>query len=98
MEPIGESKQISGYTDQVGNPVSREHMFRMVSESMLATVVAVKEAGVPLKEQLKQAEGRDRGTILGRGLVFQTHTEKPAREVLGSNGAPQDYSRTGEAR
>ena len=70
-ERVGGSKQISGYTDQAGNPVSREDMFRLFSESMLANVVAFGEAGVPLNE-LKQAVGRDGGTIIGRGVVFQT--------------------------
>jgi len=46
-------------------------MFWLVSESMLANVIAFEEAGVPLKE-LKQAVGRDGGTIIGRGVVFQT--------------------------
>jgi len=74
------------YTDQVGNPVSRDHMFRMVSESMLANVIAFEEAGIPLKE-LQQAVGRDGGTIIGRGVIFQTPiadrlTEDDARELI----------------
>jgi hypothetical protein len=80
----GRSKQISRYTDQVGNPISREHMFRLVSESMLANVIAFEEAGVPLKE-LKQAVGRDGGTIVGRGVVFRT----PIDERLSEDDARQ---------
>ncbi len=81
-----EEQQIGGYTDQAGNPVSREHMFRLVSESMLANVIAFEEAGVPLKE-LKQAVGRGGGTIVGRGVVFQTPiqgrlSEDDARQLI----------------
>ncbi len=79
-----EEQGISGYTDQAGNPVSREHMFRLFSESMLANVIAFEEAGVPLKE-LKQAVGRDGGTIVGRGVVFQT----PIQQRLSENDARQ---------
>jgi hypothetical protein len=61
-------------------------MFRMVSESMLANVIAFEEAGVPLKE-LKQAVGRGGGTVIGRGVVFQTPianrlTEDDTRELI----------------
>ena len=57
-------------------------MFRLFSESMLANVIAFEEAGVPLKE-LKQAVGRDGGTIIGRGVVFQT----PIQERLSEDDA-----------
>jgi len=57
-------------------------MFRMVSESMLANVIAFEEAGVPLNE-LKQAVGRDGGTIIGRGVVFRT----PIEERLSADDA-----------
>ncbi len=78
----GRSRRIGGYTDQAGNPVSREHMFRLFSESMLANVIAFEEAGVPLKE-LKQAVGSDGGTIVGRGVVFRT----PIQERLTEDDA-----------
>ena len=55
---------ISGYTGQAGNPVNREHMFRLVCETMLANVIAFEEAGVPLQE-LKQSIGPDGGIIIG---------------------------------
>ncbi len=51
-------------------------MFRLVSESLLANVIAFEQAGVPLKE-LKQAVGRDGGTIIGQGVVFQTPIQEP---------------------
>jgi hypothetical protein len=73
---------ISGYTDQAGNPVNREHMFRLVCESMLANVIAFEEAGVP-RQELKQAVGRDGGTIIGRGIVFQTPIERRLSEEDG---------------
>jgi hypothetical protein len=91
MEPVGGSKQISSYTDQAGNPVSGDQMFRMFSESILANMIAFEEAGVPLKE-LKQAEGRDGGAILGRGVVFQT----PTQEHLSHDGARQLIERYSE--
>ena len=50
-------------------------MFRMVSESMLANVIAFKEAGVSLQE-LRQSVGRDGGMIIGRGVVLQTPIER----------------------
>ena len=59
-------------------------MFRLFCESMLANVVAFEEAGVPLKE-LKQAVGRDGGTIFGRGVVFRT----PVQERLSEDDAGQ---------
>jgi hypothetical protein len=46
-------------------------MFRMISESMLANVIAFEEAGVP-RQELNQVVGRDGGTITGRGVMFQT--------------------------
>ncbi len=74
-----EDKPINDYTDQAGNPVSRDQMFRMICESMLANVIAFEEAGVPLQE-LKQAVGRDGGMIIGRGVVFQTPMERHLSE------------------
>jgi len=92
MDTTGGSKQISKYTDQAGNPVSREQMFRMVSESMLANVIAFEEAGVSLKE-LKQAVGRDGGTIIGRGVVFQT----PCAAVANPGQEDRDQDGAGDA-
>jgi hypothetical protein len=66
-------------------------MFRMISESMLANVIAFEEAGVPLKE-LKQAVGRDGGTIIGRGVVFRT----PIAERLSEDDARQLIERYSE--
>jgi hypothetical protein len=40
-------RAISDYTDQAGNPISRDRMIAMVCESMLANVIAFEEAGVP---------------------------------------------------
>ena len=57
-------------------------MFRMISESMLANVIAFEEAGVPLKE-LKQSVGRDGGMIIGRGLVLHT----PIEQLLSAEDA-----------
>lgn len=59
-------------------------MLRMISENMFANAIAFQEAGVPLKE-LKQAVGRDGGTIVGRGMVFQT----PIHEHLSEDDARQ---------
>ena len=61
-------------------------MFRMFSESMLANVIAFEETGIPLKE-LKQAVGRDGGTIIGRSVVFHTPiqdnlSEEDARQLI----------------
>jgi len=41
-------------------------MFRMISEGMIANVIAFEEAGVPLQE-LKQAVGYRGGTIIDLG-------------------------------
>ena len=59
-------------------------MFRLSSESLLANVIAFEGAGVPLKE-LKQAVGRDGGTIIGRGVVFRT----PIEDRLSEDDAKQ---------
>jgi hypothetical protein len=67
------------YTDQAGNPVSKDQMFRMVCDSILANVLAFEEAGVPQLE-LKQAVGRDGGTVIGRGVVLQTPIERHLAE------------------
>jgi hypothetical protein len=69
---------------QAGNPVDREHMFKLVCESMLANVLAFEEVGVPLQE-LQQSVGRDGGMIIGRGMVFQT----PIEERLSEDDARQ---------
>ncbi len=55
-------------------------MFRLFCESMLANVIAFEGAGVPLKE-LKQAVGRDGGTIVGRGVVFRTPIQERLSDV-----------------
>ena len=57
-------------------------MFRLFCESMLANVIAFEGAGVPLGE-LTQAVGHDGGTIIGRGVVFQT----PIQEQLSDADA-----------
>ena len=54
-------------------------MFTMISESMLANVIAFEDAGVSLRE-LQQAVGRDGGTIIGRGVVFHTPIQKHLSE------------------
>jgi hypothetical protein len=85
-------------------------MFKMVSESMLANVIAFEEAGVPLKK-LKQAVGRDGGTVTGSGVVLQTPiqgrlSEEDARlliktysGLLSSYGADQlKYERINSIR
>lgn len=46
---------------------------------MLANVIAFEGAGVPLKD-LKQAVGRDGGTIIGRGVVFRMPIEERLSE------------------
>lgn len=94
----GGSQQIGGYTDQLGSRVTKEHMLRLISESMLANVMAFEEAGVPLKD-LKQALGRDGGIIVGRGVVFRTPIEerlsdRDAREfVKRYSGLVSEYSK-----
>lgn len=66
---------MSDYADQRGNPVSRDEFFTMLCESILANVIAFDEAGVPRRE-LKQIVGPDGGTIIGRGMIFQTPVEE----------------------
>jgi hypothetical protein len=66
---------MSNYTDQRGNPVSRDEFFTMLCESILANVIAFDEAGVP-RRVLKQIVGPDGGTIIGREMIFQTPVER----------------------
>lgn len=66
---------MSDYTDQRGNPVSRDEFFTMLCESILANVIAFDEAGVPRRE-LKQIVGPDGGTIIGRDMVFQAPVQQ----------------------
>ena len=66
---------MKGYSDQRSNRVSRNEFFTMLSESILANVIAFDEAGVPRRE-LKQMVGPDGGTIIGRGMIFQTPVEE----------------------
>lgn len=63
----------------------------MVSESMLANVIAFEEAGVPLKE-LKQAVGRDGNAVVGRDVVFQS----PIQVRLSEDDARQLIKRYGK--
>jgi hypothetical protein len=49
---------------------------------MLANAIAFEEAGVS-REDLKQAVGRDGGTIIGRGIVFQAPIERRLSEEDG---------------
>jgi hypothetical protein len=48
-----EKRQIGGFTDQAGSPVSRDQVFVMISESMLANAIAFEEAGVPRQDSSK---------------------------------------------
>ncbi len=66
---------MSDYTDQQGNPVSRDEFFTMLCESILANVIAFDEAGVP-RGELRQIVGPDGGTIIGRGMIFQTPVQE----------------------
>jgi predicted N-formylglutamate amidohydrolase len=73
---------ISDYTDQAGNPTSRDQMIRLISETILSNVIAFEEAGVS-RQELKQAVGRDGGTIIGRGIVLRTPIERRLSEEDG---------------
>jgi len=57
-------------------------MFRMISESMLANVMAFEEVGVP-QQELTQTVGRDGGIVVGRGVVLQTPIERHLSEEDG---------------
>jgi hypothetical protein len=72
---LGGEYPINEDTDQAGNPVSKDRMYRMVCESILANVIAFEEAGVP-QQELTQAVGRDGGIVIGRGVVLQTPIER----------------------
>jgi hypothetical protein len=71
--------------DQVGNPANRQHMFRLVCESMLANVIAFEEAGVPL-QKLKLSVGRDGGSP-GILAAFSVIAPQRHRTVEGSSAA-----------
>ena len=73
---------MSGYTDQSGNPVTFDELVTQVSESVLANVIALELAGVP-RDEIKMVVGRDGGTVIGAGAMFQTPLVTPLSTEQG---------------
>ena len=73
---------MSGYTDQRGNPITFDDLVVQVTEAVLANVIVLEEAGVP-QGDIKMVVGRDGGTVVGGGAIFQTPLERPLSQEQG---------------
>lgn len=65
-----------------GGQGNRGELMRLISEAILANVLAFDEAGV-LREDMKIIVGVDGGTVMGKGLLFQTPVTHTLSEVEG---------------
>ena len=73
---------MSGYTDQRGNPITFDELVAQVSEAVLANVIVLEEAGVPQRD-IKMVVGRDGGTVVVGGAMFQTPLERQLSQEQG---------------
>jgi hypothetical protein len=73
---------MSNFSDQRGNPINKEELFNLLSESILANLMAFDEAGISRKE-VKMIVGPDGGTIIGGGAMFQTPVTKKLSDEDG---------------
>jgi hypothetical protein len=74
--------QSGQFEDQRGNPLTETQLFASLSEAILANVIACESSGIP-REHIKMIVGRDGGTIIGDGMVFQTPVTQPLTEEQG---------------
>ncbi len=76
------------FGDQAGNPILAEQFFESMSEAILANVIACESAGI-LPDNIKMIVGRDGGTVVGDGMVFETPvtvrlSEENGRRLFGA--------------
>jgi hypothetical protein len=69
-------------TDQRGNPVTFDQFIDQISESILANLIAFDRAGIS-RNDIDQIIGRDGGTLIGGGAMFQTPVNAPLTEAQG---------------
>lgn len=70
------------YTDQQGVAVPWEAFLGQLSESILANLIAFHRAGIK-RDDIKIIVGRDGGTVIGGGAMFQTPVERKLSEEDG---------------
>ena len=70
------------FGDQSGRPLSQEELFESMSEAILANVIACEISGIP-RDQIKMVVGRDGGTVIGDGMMFQTPVTSRLTEEHG---------------
>src|SRR5882724_6236804 len=73
---------MSDYRDQQGTQINKEELFLLMSESILANLIAFDEAGIPRKE-VQMIVGPDGGTLIGGGAMFQTPVTKRLSDEEG---------------
>ena len=73
---------MSQWTDQKGNSITFEQMIDQVSESILANLIAFDRAGIT-RNTIDQIIGRDGGTLIGGGAMFQTPVSSKLSEEQG---------------
>ena len=70
------------YTDQNGHKIPWEKFLGDISESILANLIAFHRAGIP-QHDIKLVVGKDGGTVIGGGAVFQTPVTKKLTDAEG---------------
>jgi len=70
------------WTDQNGKPVTFDQFIDQLAESILANLIAFDRAGIP-RGDVEQIIGKDGGTLLGGGAMFQTPVEQTMSDDQG---------------
>ena len=66
---------MSDFHDQQGKSIDKDELFTLMSESILANLIALDEAGIKRKD-VTTVVGQDGGTVIGGGAMFQTPVTK----------------------
>ncbi len=72
------------FTDQNGKVVTWQEFICQISESILANLIACHRAGLK-PDDIRIVVGKDGGTIIGGGVVFQTPVAHPLTEDEGKD-------------
>ena len=70
------------WTDQHGKPVTFDQFVDQLAESILANLIAFDRAGIP-RSDVEQIIGKDGGTLIGGGAMFQTPVETTMSDEEG---------------
>ena len=68
--------------DQHGNLVTFDQFVDMISESILANLIAFDRAGIP-RGEVQQIIGKDGGTLIGGGAMLQTPVQETMTDDQG---------------